>query len=172
MCRADFPLLGEWLAAAHVEPWWLEPHDPASIEDRYGSSVDGTDATEVFVVRRDDEPIGLVQRYLVDDNPSWKEALAVAGAPEPGVGMDFLIGDEALLGHGIGPTIIGRFLEDTWLRYPAAVAVIVNVDQRNRRSWRALEKCGFWRMWSGTLDSDDPSDAGPCYVYVLMRRPT
>lgn len=169
LCRADFPLLGQWLAAGHVEPWWRERHDPLSIEARYGPAVDGTDPTEVFVVQREGEPVGLVQRYLIDDNPDWKRALAVAGAPQPGVGIDFLIGEETSVGKGLGPAIIGRFLEDTWTRYPHVEVVIVDVDQRNMRSWRALEKCGFRRIWSGTLDSDDPSDEGPCYVYVLPR---
>ncbi len=172
MRRTDFPLLGRWLSAPHVEPWWREAYDPASIEDRYGPCVDGTDATEVFVVHRDNEPIGLVQRYLIDDNPAWKKALAVAGVPEPGVGIDYLIGEEALVGKGLGPTIVDRFLEDTWLRYPTATALIADVDQQNRRSWRTLEKAGFRRVWSGTLDSDEPSDEGPCHVYVLMRHPT
>ena len=168
--RADFPLLGEWLSAPHVEPWWREPYDQASIEARYGPCIDGTDPTEVFVIHRDGDPIGLVQRYLIDDNPAWKKALAAASAPEPGVGIDFLIGDEALIGHGIGPMTIGRFLEDTWLRYPASAAVIVAVDQTEPALVARPREVRFRRSWSGTLDSDDPSDQGPCYVYVLLRR--
>jgi len=168
--RADFPLLGAWLAAPHVEPWWREAYDAASIEARYGPCIDGNDPTEVFVVHRGGSPIGIVQRYLIDDNPAWKRALAVADVPEPGAGIDYLIGEEALLGLGLGPAILDQFLTTTLAHYPQVAAVIVDVDQENRRSWRALEKCGFLRVWSGTLDSDDPSDAGPCYVYVLMRR--
>ena len=50
--------------------------------------------------------------------------------------------------------------------YPNIVAA---VQQGNRRSWRALEKAGFSRTWAGQLESDDPSDAGPSYVYVRAR---
>jgi aminoglycoside 6'-N-acetyltransferase len=167
--RAQFSLLGEWLAAPHVEPWWREAYDPASIEARYGPAVDGTDPTEHFMIRWDGQPIGFIQRYLIDDNPDWKQALTAAAVPEPALGLDYLIGREDLLGQGLGPDIIDRFVRDAWRRYPHAVAAVADVDPDNRRSWRALEKCRFHRVWSGTIDSDDPSDNGPAYVYVRMR---
>jgi aminoglycoside 6'-N-acetyltransferase len=168
--RDDFPLLSEWFAKAHVAPWWREAHDIASIEQRYGPGIDGADATEVFIVERDDEPIGMVQRYLIDDNPDWKRSLEAAGNPAKSVGIDYLIGAETLTGQGVGPQMIGRFLEQTWRRYPEATAVTVAVRHDNRRSWRALEKCGFKRIWTGELDSEDPSDEGLNYVYILYRR--
>ena len=58
---------------------------------------------------------------------------------------------------------------DSWDRYPDCTACVVGVHQGNRRSWRALERVGFTRIWSGALASDDPSDAGPQAVYVLGR---
>ena len=81
-----------------------------------------------------------------------------------------LIGRADLIGRGIGTAIIGELVEGTWRRYPDVPAIVVDVDQRNRRSWRALEKVGFERIWSGQLDTDDPSDEGPAHVYVLRRR--
>jgi aminoglycoside 6'-N-acetyltransferase len=166
--REDFHHLQAWFGADHVGPWWGEPSDLPSIEHRYGPVADDQDPTEVFVVHRDGEAIAMVQRYLIDENPEWKRALAAAGAPEPAAGIDYLIGVDHLTGRGIGPKLIGQLVEDTWPRYPAIAAVVVAVDQRNR-SWRALEKAGFRRTCAGTLDSDDPSDQGPSYVYVLLR---
>ena len=167
--RSDFPLLSQWLAAPHVEPWWREPHDPASVELRYGPPVDGKDPTELFIVLRTGLSIGLAQRYLVDDNPDWKQSLEPADLPQPSVGIDYLIGAVELIGRGIGPVVIDRFVDDTWRRHPSAVAVVAGVAQVNRRSWRALEKSGFRRVWSGVLVSNDPSDEGPTHVYVRMR---
>jgi aminoglycoside 6'-N-acetyltransferase len=43
------------------------------------------------------------------------------------------------------------------------------VQIENRPSWRALEKAGYRRTWSGLVDSGDPSDDGPSHVYVLDR---
>ncbi len=167
--RSDFALLADWFARDHVAPWWREPADLPAIEARYGPTIDGPDATEVFIVELDRRPIGLIQRYLVDDDPAWSAALAPANAPRPAAGIDYLIGEQSLTGHGLGPRIIDRFLTDTWRRYPAVVAVLVAVQQTNGRSWRALEKSGFHRIWAGVLTSDDPSDRGPSYLYQRAR---
>ena len=169
LTRDDFSLLVTWLGAPHVHRWWREDHDPAAIEARYGPGVDGTDPGEVFVVGRDGLPIGLIQRYRFDDNPGWQESLRVAGTPSDAAGIDYLIGEGSLLGVGLGPALISQFLTDTWIRYPDVAAVVVNIDQANRRSWRAVEKVGFQRAWSGEIVSDDPSDAGTNHIYVLSR---
>ncbi len=166
--RSDFHLVGQWLSAPHVEPWWQQANDPAAIEATYGPAVDGIDPTDLFVVLRGGRPIGLVQRYLIDDHPDWKESLAPAALPEPSVGIDYLIGTAELIGRGLGPYIIDRLVDDTWRCHPHVVAAVASVQQDNRRSWRALEKSGFRRVWAGMLDSDDPSDEGPAYVYVRM----
>jgi aminoglycoside 6'-N-acetyltransferase len=42
-------------------------------------------------------------------------------------------------------------------------------QQENVASWRALEKAGFERIFAGPLESDDPSDSGPAFVYALRR---
>jgi aminoglycoside 6'-N-acetyltransferase len=167
--RGDFPLLSMWLAAPHVEPWWREDPAPAAVEERYGPVVDGLDPTEVFVVEDAGRPIGMIQRYRLSDEPDWERAVAVAATPKNAAGIDYLIGEETLIGRGLGGEIIGRFVEDTFRRYPDSSAVVVGVQQENRRSWRALEKAGFQRCWSGMLDSDDPSDEGPSYLYVRYR---
>jgi aminoglycoside 6'-N-acetyltransferase len=167
--RGDLGLLAEWIARPHVEPWWREPFDVQSVEARYGPAIDGDDPTEVFVVEVGDEPIGIVQRYLISDDPGWQRSLAPAGIAADSVGIDYLIGVEHLIGRGIGPLIVGAFVAGTWGRYQGSSAIVVSVQQENRRSWRALEKCGFERVWSGMIVSDDPSDEGPSFVYVLRR---
>jgi aminoglycoside 6'-N-acetyltransferase len=53
--------------------------------------------------------------------------------------------------------------------YSDVPAVVVSIQEDNRRSWRALEKIGFRRAWTGALVSDDPSDDGISHVYMLQR---
>jgi aminoglycoside 6'-N-acetyltransferase len=154
------------MAAPHVQLWWREDPDPAAVERRYGPAADGTDPTELFIVEHDGDPIGFIQRYHLDENPEWQSSLVEAGAPSQGAGIDYFIGRETLIGRGLGPEIIDQFVEDTWDRYPDITAVVVGVAQDNRRSWRALEKAGFHRVWSGMVVSDDPSDEGPSHVYA------
>ncbi len=121
------------------------------------------------MVEEDGKDVALIQRYRLEDDPQWDQAMAVGTSPRPAVGIDYLIGDESRIGQGLGPRIIARFIDVTWERCPDAVAVVVAVQQANRRSYRALEKAGFKREWSGMLRSADPSDAGPSHVYVRLR---
>jgi aminoglycoside 6'-N-acetyltransferase len=167
--RDDFALLSLWLSRPHVEPWWQEEHDLGSIEHRYGPVVDGKGPTELFIVEQDGKPVAFVQLYLLDDNPEWKRALAPSGGYEKAVGIDYLIGEETAVGVGLGSRLIDGLVERAWLGYPGVEQVVVAVQQANRRSWRALEKAGFERVWTGDVESDEPSDSGPSYVYVRHR---
>jgi aminoglycoside 6'-N-acetyltransferase len=167
--REDFGLLSLWFSRPHVAPWWREEHDPGSIERGYGPAVDGTDPTELFIVETDGEPVGFAQLYLFDDNPGWKRALTPAGVYDDAAGIDYLIGRDAAIGQGLGPSIIDDLVERAWQSRVGITQVVAAVQQDNRRSWRALEKAGFERAWAGDIESDDPSDNGPSYVYVRRR---
>lgn len=161
-------MLCGWLAAPHVLPWWEEDPSPAAVEAKYGPSVDGDDPTELFVVEQDGAPVGFIQRYRLADNPEWVESLKVAGTPDDAAGCDYVIGSPELIGQGLGPQLISQFVADIWVRYPEVPAIVIDVDQLNRRSWRALEKVGFERVFSGDIESEPP-DSGPAHVYLLRR---
>ena len=76
-------------------------------------------------------------------------------------------------GHGTDSAertaAIATFTSLTFARYPAIGLVAAAVSQANAASWRALEKAGYRRAWAGELDSDDPSDEGPMYLYRCER---
>lgn len=168
--RDDYPLLARWFTAEHVAPWWREEADLAAIEKRYGPTIDGADPTEVFVVDLEGAATGLVQWYRVADNPVWRDALAPSGyGDETAASIDYLIGDAALIGKGLGPRIIEQFLTEVWPRYPEISAIVTSTSQDNPRSWRALERVGFRRVWAGEIVSDDPSDEGLSYLYRRER---
>ena len=136
-------------------------------EVKFGPGIDGTEANEVFVFTVDGRPAGVVQRYLIDDYPEWLEALAPALDAHHGAGIDYFIGEPDLVGRGIGPAMIRSFVPSVFERYPSAVAVVVDVDQANRASWRALEKAGLHRIYTG--DIDDEGTMTPEFVYRLDR---
>jgi aminoglycoside 6'-N-acetyltransferase len=178
MTRSDFPALLGWLRAPHVEAWFPWVHGdgdtatvdpPAAIEAEYGPCIDGADPTELFVIEVDGRPVGFLQRYRISANPEWAAALRVAVDLVCAVGIDYAIGDVEATGRGVGTAAIGQLVDDTFARFPDVDGVVVAMQQANRASWRALEKGGFERRWAGLLDSPDPSDAGPSYVYVLPR---
>ena len=80
-----------------------------------------------------------------------------------------MIGVAELTGVGLGPVIVESFTALTFERYADIERMGVAVQQANHRSWRTLEKAGYDRVFEGMIDSDDPSDAGPSYVYVRAR---
>lgn len=163
----DLPMLAGWLAQPHVARWWREDPGLAAVTARYRPCLDGRDPTELFILESAGIPAGFFQRYRVADDPGWTAALRGAGQPamENAIGIDYLIGEPALTGRGLGTAAITAFTRLALARYPAAGLVAVAVSQDNAASWRALEKAGYRRCWAGELDSDDPSDEGPMYLY-------
>jgi aminoglycoside 6'-N-acetyltransferase len=165
----DLPLLATWLGRPHVAQWWREPADLAAVVENYGPLVEELDPTEAFIVHFDGSPIGYVQRYLIDEEPDWQSSLRLATTDAGGIGIDYLIGEPALVGMGVGRRMIAEFATACWKRYPSADRITVAVQQDNLASWKALEASGFRRVWAGHLESDDPSDEGPSFVYVAHR---
>jgi aminoglycoside 6'-N-acetyltransferase len=169
----DLPLMTRWLAQPHVARWWREDAGLAAVTARYLPSLQGQDPTELFVTEVDGSAAGLIQRYLVTDDPGgWADVLRATGTPgvDTAFGLDYLIGDPGLTGRGIGSAAIAEFTQLAFERYPGADSALVAVSQGNTASWRALEKAGFRRCWAGELASDDPSDEGPSYLYHTARR--
>jgi RimJ/RimL family protein N-acetyltransferase len=164
----DLAQLARWLAAPHVARWWPEPSDIDSVTAAYGPGIAGEDPTEHFVIELDGAPVGLIQRYRHDNYPEWDRTVGVANA----AGIDYLLGEPDLVGRGVGTEAIAAFAADTLVRYPEIDCVVAAPQQANVASWRALEKAGFQRVWAGFLDSDDPGDAGPAFVYALNRSTT
>ncbi|MEO9007763.1 MAG: GNAT family N-acetyltransferase [Candidatus Dormibacter sp.] len=163
--RADFPLLARWQGEPHVARWWGPGPDLAAFETEYGPGIDGTDPTQVFLAELEGRPAGLIQRYRNRDHPSWDQQVQVPNA----VSIDYYLGEPHLIGKGIGPQMIAAFVEQLFADYVDITSVTVGVLQENRPSWRALEKAGFVRVRSQHLESDEPWDRGPGYVYALSR---
>jgi aminoglycoside 6'-N-acetyltransferase len=165
----DLPGLATWLARPHVSRWWREPSDLASVKHNYGPLAEGLDPTEGFIVHFSGRPIGYVQRYLIDEDPDWHRTIRGAVAQASGIGIDYLIGERDLTGRGIGRRMIAQFVSSSWNRYPAAEHIVVALQQENIASWRALAASGFQRVWEGDLESSDPSDRGPSFIYIANR---
>jgi aminoglycoside 6'-N-acetyltransferase len=167
MRREDLPLLAGWLAQEHVRAWWRgEAADLASVEAKYGPCIDGVDPTELFVIEWSGEPVGMVQRYLIADEPEWAAAFDGIVDVSDAAGIDYLLGVPAAVGRGVGTAAIGAFVPMVF-EWRAVASIVVTVQQANVASWRMLEHVGFDRVWAGELDSPDPSDDGPQYVYLI-----
>jgi aminoglycoside 6'-N-acetyltransferase len=128
--ETDLPRLRTWLEREHVRRWWREP-----VEHELGEDRDGR-----FVIVVDGRDAGMIQTYLVADEPEWG---AIVGA-EPGLaGVDLLIGEGELTGRGLGPQVLAQFAREVVFARPGTTALVATVEEPNRRSWRAFEKAGF-----------------------------
>jgi RimJ/RimL family protein N-acetyltransferase len=166
LSRDDFPLLRRWLAMPHVQAWWgSEPLAPADVERKYGPRADRTDPTRVFVIEFTDQPIGIIQCYRHEDYPDWERAVGIPAA----AGIDYLIGEPAQRGQGLGTAAITCLVPQVVGLYPEIAEIVAVPQAGNHASRRALEKAGFSLVGERKLDSDDPSDAGPSAVYALTR---
>jgi aminoglycoside 6'-N-acetyltransferase len=169
--RADFPLLARWLAAPPVARWWNHEWTAEAVERDFGPSVDGTEPNEDWLALLDGAPVGLVQRSLV---VAYAENLAdfssLVEVPQGAVTLDYLLGDPASLGRGLGTAMIAAMLECTWLDFPDVPTVLVSVVAANTASWRALEKAGFHRVAEGDLTPDNPVD-DPLHYILRLDRP-
>ncbi|GEL18802.1 GNAT family N-acetyltransferase [Pseudonocardia asaccharolytica] len=170
LTRADFPLLASWLAQPHVFRWWHHQSTPQAVERDFGGGIDGTDPCEDLIVHRDGEPIGLLERSRLADYPEeLAELAAIATVPAGAVTLDYLIGDPARTGRGIGTEMIRTAVADTWEAYPDAATIVVAVVAANIVSWRALERAGLRRIAEADLPPDNPIDAPLHYVYRTDR---
>lgn len=169
MQRDDLPLLLHWLRQPHVSEWWRgEPADLTSVAAKYGPCIDGDDPTELFVIAESGRAIGMIQRYLIADEPEWARAFDDIVDVSDAAGIDYLIGESDAVGRGLGTAAIAAFVAMVF-EWRCVQSIVVTVQQANRASWRVLERAGFTRVWAGELDSPDPSDEGPEYVYVISR---
>jgi aminoglycoside 6'-N-acetyltransferase len=134
----DLPLVGEWLVQEHVRRWWRDPVEQHLAE--YRDAIEGRDPTDLYLILLDSRPIGMIQTYLAADHADWD---AIVQAGEGVAGVDLLIGEEELVGRGLGAAILEAFVREIVFARPSTHACIASVEEPNRRSWRAFEKAGF-----------------------------
>ena len=106
---------------------------------------------------------------IADYPEDLAEFTAVVAVPDGAVTIDYLIGDPARCGRGLGTRLISMAMARTWRDLPEAPAVLVAVVAANVASWRALEKAGLRRIAEGAMTPDNPVDDPLHYVYRADR---
>jgi aminoglycoside 6'-N-acetyltransferase len=161
----DLPLLHRWLNEPGVVRWW-EGEDVSwdAIVAAYGSSSD--DDAEHWIASLEGREVGWIQCWAVAEALEEDEVMQWLrlGVPESAGGIDYLVGEPADRGRGVGSALIRSFVEDVvFVRHPSWTPICASPYAANVGSWRALEKAGF--RLAGSFD--DPE--GPCNLMVRDR---
>ena len=131
------PLLTAWLQEPHVRAFWDDgERDEASVWAHYfeqNRDVPG------YIFTLAGRPAGFIQHERLTPGHEYAEWSAEQGETW---GLDLFIGEEALLGRGIGPQVIRAFVELTRATHPVR-RFVIDPDSRNLRARRAYEKAGF-----------------------------
>jgi RimJ/RimL family protein N-acetyltransferase len=140
LTRADYPLLQRWLSLPHIDRFWNQRLDRAGLEAKYGPRIDGSVPTPVWVIELDGQPVGWIQWYR------WSEysghAAQISAGPGT-AGVDLAIGEQELIGRGLGPRVIAEFLQKQVFVERDICGVVTDIDANNTRSLRAFVKVGF-----------------------------
>jgi aminoglycoside 6'-N-acetyltransferase len=170
LVRDDLPLLGRWLAEPGVARWWNHETSPEAVERDFGPSVRGEEPGEDLVLLLAGRPVGLVQRSRICDYAEdLVELSAVVDVPDDAYSLDYLLGEPALRGRGLGSRFLAWAVERTWQDHPDAGCILVPVVAANEASWRALEKAGLRRVATGELTPENPVDDPLHHVYRADR---
>jgi aminoglycoside 6'-N-acetyltransferase len=166
----DFPLLERWLSAPHVARWWNCESSAQAVARDFGPSARREEPNEDLLAFLDGSPLGLLQRSFLRDFPEDLAELAlITAVPPRAMSIDYLIGDVANVGRGLGPAMIRSALDRLWVEHPGAECVIVPVHADNVASWRALEKAGLTCVGTCEIEPDNPIDDRRHKVYRVDR---
>lgn len=155
----DLELLRSWLVRDHVARWWPGCQTLDEVRAEFLPAIEGRDPCEVFLIELEARPVGLIQTYLYGDYAESAHLALEAGV----AGVDLFLGEEELLGRGIGPRVLEAFLAAHVFACVDTIACAAEIDVRNERSLRAFAKAGFERV----RDVVDPNDR---VTYALVRR--
>jgi aminoglycoside 6'-N-acetyltransferase len=134
MTAADLPLIGRWLAEAHVREWWGDPDAQLSL---VGGDLEEP-AMDQFMVLAGQRPLGYLQCY---DLTAWNTGFGPQ--PEGTRGIDQFIGESDMIARGHGSAFIRQFI-DARMQH-GLPRMVTDPDPRNLRAVRAYEKAGFVR---------------------------
>ena len=160
---ADLALLCDWLGRKHVGAWWGASGDLNAVTAEYLPAIEGRDPTHLYLIVLRGRPVGLVQTYLLADYPEH-EALVDVGTDA--AGLDLFLGDESLVGSGLGSHVIRTFASSVVFARAETRTCVADPDVRNLASIRAFAKAGFTRV----RDYYDPDD-NAYHALVRLDRP-
>lgn len=133
----DLELLKKWFNEAHVKEFWHESDDIVALKNKF-IDEHPKHGVKSFIIYYNDEPIGYVQSYEAEKAGQgwWADA-------EPGTfGIDLFIGDNKMIGKGIGTRIVKEFITKISREFDVK-KIIIDPSPENAKMIHICEKIGF-----------------------------
>lgn len=141
LCDHDVSLVEIWLNKEHVKKWYEIPHMGITIDD-WLSEINERNGEfkwlTYLIAMWDGSPIGLCQYYKCVDSDEDFGTLPLTGS----YGIDYLIGEEAYLGKGLGKEMVALLVKRIF-SFPDTQRVTADIDEENLASAKTLLSCGF-----------------------------
>jgi RimJ/RimL family protein N-acetyltransferase len=163
MSAEDLDRVEHWLTTPHVAEWYLAGSSLEQEIRDMRDSVSGRQPVHMLVALHQGRAIGWCQWYRCDVDPGWA---ADIGAGPDDLGIDYAIGDAALVGHGVGTQLVEALIRLIRAEHPGC-AVMSDPDERNTASRRVLEKNGFELIAVRSIPSEPTDD--PMAIYRLRQ---
>jgi aminoglycoside 6'-N-acetyltransferase len=139
----DLKTVARWLAEPHVRQWWGEP-DAALSEIREAMREE---ATEPMIVEHGGKAFAYVQAH----DPHLEEAHPYQDQPTGTLGIDFMIGEPAMLRQGHGTALLEELAE--LLFEEGAPRLVADPDPANEIALKACRNAGFAPLGMRTYQS-------------------
>ncbi|MGC6768562.1 GNAT family N-acetyltransferase [Enterococcus sp. LJL51] len=132
----DICLFESWMKKEHVARWYHDPEDwLLEVRERR----EAFSFLHHFIVEHNDQPIGFCQYYQFSESgETWHGSEQLEGT----FSIDYMIGEDAYLGRGIGKQIV-VLLTDTVFQSENAERIIVQPEPENLGSCGVLLANGY-----------------------------
>jgi len=160
----DLPLMHKWLNSAHVHEWYDKDKNNSleEITERYGPKIKGEKSTDCYMVLYDNQPVGYIQSYKVNDWPAFGKYVDY---DDHTVSLDLFIGEASFMGIGFGSMMLKKFLQEIVFSYPDINTAIIGPEPSNIRAINAYEKVGF--SYAKTVQL--PNETEESYIMELSK---
>ena len=164
----DLKLIYNWFKVPEINQWYAQGKDwsMADIEAKYKPRLIGKEVVPSFIIELDSNEIGFIQYYPLSktnmpEGLSFKDALQQKVDINTSVGIDLFIGDQPLIGHGLGKTIIRNFIKTVIPKN--YITIFIDPSHSNVRAVKAYKKVGFKEcphqgndnIWLMAVERDD-----------------
>lgn len=141
LALSDIPLMYHWFNLLHVQQFYsLRQWTEDEVLKKLEPYIVGAKPVTGFIILMNDRPIGYIQKYPVRDFP-WQDHNFTEEIVQNAAGIDLFIGEESLIGKGIGHELIQSFLEQ--YIWPVYQYCIVDPDLHNQAAIRCYQRLNF-----------------------------